>query len=105
VPARDGRAQQNSYSVPRTTKAAETYDLASDFDSRKETGIEKAPLVEVHREGAFHPGARLHLCAGHAVGVARLQCDERLNRMALRATLQPLGRGCRAGSNSYSRCP
>jgi hypothetical protein len=41
--------------------------------------------VEVHREGAFHPGARLHLCAGHAVEVARLQCDERLNRMALRA--------------------
>jgi hypothetical protein len=90
VPARGGRARQNSPSVPRTTKAAEKYDLASDFDSRKETGIEKAPLVEVHREGAFHPGARLHLCAGHAAGVAWLQCGERLNRKPLHATLQPL---------------
>jgi len=65
----------------------------------------KRPHSRSSREGAFHPGARLHLCPGHAVGVARLQCDERLNRMALRATLQPLGRGCRAVSNSYSRCP
>jgi hypothetical protein len=25
--------------------------------------------VEVRAKGAFHPGAGLHLCAGHAVGV------------------------------------
>jgi hypothetical protein len=41
VPARDGRAQQNSASVPRTTKAAETYDLASDFDLRKELELKR----------------------------------------------------------------
>jgi hypothetical protein len=56
---------------------AEKYDRASDFDSWKETWIEKAPLVEVRAKGAFHPGAGLHLCAWHAVEVPGLQCGER----------------------------
>jgi hypothetical protein len=50
-------------SVPRTTKMAERYDRASDFDFAEGNINEEAPVVEVRAKGAFHPGAGRHLRA------------------------------------------